>query len=406
MFISVLNQAVSSGTHFLLGLYLVRALTPAEFGLYGIGFAICLFYAGIGNALFLTQMVVNTPDKLQADRLHYAANILMAVMLFGGFTIVCAWLVFLGGELGLPWRGDYAGYGIAVVAASVTYLLKDFFIRHAFTARKEAWALVVSCVVAATLAGLLLFDHYSGRIITAERALWIYAMSQLAGAILGFTLARLPMRSVAWSHVHTDFREAWLGGRWATGVNLAYWLRTQAPIYLTAWYIGPIGVGYVIAAKVLISPVYIMANPIYQVMMPRIVELRNRDRRKMLRISGITTAGLVGFAILYSTALLGAVDIIAPVVLGPQYGQIAPLAAAWSLVLILELARDGAGILFQALKRFRDLMLANAVSAGVAILSAALLLQLVGVPGAVLGVAVGELVLIVLLWRMIRCERS
>ena len=83
--VSVLNQAVSSGTNFVLGLYLVRVLTPANFGLYSIGFAIGIFFFGIGNSLFLTQMVVHTPGKSENDRMQYAANIFFLVF---GFSVV------------------------------------------------------------------------------------------------------------------------------------------------------------------------------------------------------------------------------------------------------------------------------------------------------------------------------
>jgi len=406
MLISVLNQLVSSGTHFFLGLYLVRTLTPAEFGLYGIGFAVCLFYSGIGNALFLTQMVVNTPDKLQADQLRYAASMLMVVILFGAITIFCTWLVFVGGESGLFWRGDYASFGIAVVAASVSYLLKDFFIRHAYTVRKEAWALAVSCMVAATLAGMLLFEHYSGSVITAERALWLYAISQLVGAGVGFALAQLPLSSIAWRHVQTDFREAWPGGRWAIGGVSVTWAQSQAYMYVTAWFAGPAGVGHANAARLLVVPITFLVSAIHQVVMPRLAELRTHNRSGMLQVGGVLMIGLLAMAISYSAVLLSLVDYIARIVLGSQYEQMFPLAAAWCLVLSLELIRSSAGVLLQVLKRFRTLTLMNAASGCVAIASSVALMLIMGVSGAILGTAVGELILAVLLWKVVWNERG
>src|SRR5690606_40916291 len=51
--ISGATQAIGSVANFLLGIYLVQKLSPAEFGVYGIGFATCLFFSGLGNSLFL-----------------------------------------------------------------------------------------------------------------------------------------------------------------------------------------------------------------------------------------------------------------------------------------------------------------------------------------------------------------
>src|SRR5690242_17112757 len=76
---SVLNQALSSATNFALAFVLVRALSTADYGSYSIGTAVCYLCAGVGNALFLVQMVVHTPDKAPEDRFPYAVRILVAL---------------------------------------------------------------------------------------------------------------------------------------------------------------------------------------------------------------------------------------------------------------------------------------------------------------------------------------
>jgi O-antigen/teichoic acid export membrane protein len=62
--------------------------------------------------------------------------------------------------------------------------------------------------------------------------------------------------------------------------------------------------------------------------------------------------------------------------------------------------------LLQAMKRFRSLTLMNALSALVALAAAIGFIKVWAVPGAVVGTAAGELVLAVLLWRIIRDERT
>lgn len=403
--ISAINQVVSSGTNFALGIYLVRVLTPTEFGLYGIGFAITLLYSGVGNALFLIQMVVHVPDKAQEDRLPYAARMLVALVIFCTLTSIVAGLLLLLGSAWSQLLHQYIGLAFSIVAASVACILKDFFVRHAYTARRETWVLRVNVAVAAALAILLLVQFRFASSFNSESALWIYAVSNMVGVVVGFALIRLPIWAVRMHKLIDDLREAWVGGRWALSGTSIIWAQSQAYMYVTAVFVGPVGVANANAARLLITPAIFLIPVLSQVVMPRFASLRATNPQKMLQVSGLFTTGLIMFSVVYSVVLLGSVDVIAPVLLGVKYGQIAPLVAAWCLVLIIQFSRSGTSIVLQVMKEFRTLTLLNAVSVVVAIVAAVALMQIVGVSGAILGSALGELLLSVLLYKAVmKCK--
>ncbi len=399
--LSVLNQVVSSGTSFALGIYLVRVLPPAEFGLYGIGFAICLFYSGIGNALLLTQMVVHTADRPQEDRSPYAARMLMATTLFCLLTLVVVGLVICFTAFWLGAAVPSSSFVLAVTGASIAYLLRDFFVRHAYTARMEGWALVVNVSVAISLLAFLLLKHQADGALTSVEALWLYALGNLAGAGVGAVLVRLPLASTQLSRVVEDMREAWIGGRWAMGGVSVAWAQSQAYLYVTALFAGAAGVAQASAARLLISPVIFLVPAFNQVIMPRLVELRATALPRMLQAGGLFTIALLVFAVLYSVTLLGLIDVIVPTLLGSQYKDVEPLVAAWCLVMFFQLARGGASTILQVMKEFRFLTLANVVSALMAVGAAVLLMTSIGVHGAILGTAIGELILAGLLVRLV-----
>src|SRR4051812_7550408 len=186
---SLLNQAVSSATNFVLGFILVRVLSTADYGTYGVGLSICYLYSGFGNALFHTQMVVHAPDKAPHDRLPYAARMLWIVASFCAITLFLAAIgLRVGGQLVSLFRGHLA-LGFAVAMASVGYLLKDFFIRQAYTARAETRALLITCAVAMALVGVLIAAKFFHVTLGVETALFIFAASQLVGAGTGLLLA-------------------------------------------------------------------------------------------------------------------------------------------------------------------------------------------------------------------------
>lgn len=403
--VSVLNQAVSSGTNFALGLYLVRALTPAEFGIYGIGIAISLFYSGIGNALFLTQMIVHTPDKTMVDRRPYAARMLTALGLFCLITVLFALVVFVAGGVYSPWLAHYSGLGLPITTASIAYVLKDFFVRHSYTARKEIWALEVNIAVALTLMALLLVRYYSPDKFTSEGALWFYAMCNMIGAVAGFFLTQLPLRTVRIRCMVEDAREAWHGGRWAIGGVSVTWAQSQAYTYVTALLLGPAGVGYANAARMLITPFSMLAPAINQVTMPRLAELRLQNGRQMIKAGFFITSGLLVAAAVYAAIVILAADHLIPLILGNKFENLRPLIIAWSIVLLLQLLRDGAGTILQVMKHFRVLMLTNTLSAVATVAFAVTLIKLYGVPGAIFGTGMGELLLALMLWRVIWNEQ-
>jgi O-antigen/teichoic acid export membrane protein len=400
--LSVLNQIVISGMNFGAGLYLVRVLTTAEFGLYGIGFSIMLLYGGVGNAIFITQMVVNVPDKIEQDRLPYASRMLAASSLFCMATLLVACILLPVSVLIFGNLAEYVGYAFSIVAVAIGYLLKNFFVRHAYTAKNELLAFQINATVATSLLTFLLTHHFYFGGLTATYALMFYAASNMAGATAGLILAKLPVLSVRFKRISADMAEAWVGGRWALGGVSVTWLQSQAYVYLSAIFLGPSAVGYANAAKLLVSPALFLLPAVDQVVMPRLAELRNRDRPRMMQLRGRLTAALLAFAIAYSAVILVFGEFVAPLLLGPQYEGLLYLVGAWCIVLVFQFARGGASMVLQIMKEFRILMLTNTFSAALAMIAAIALMQTMGVHGAILGTAIGELTLTLMLYLTIR----
>jgi O-antigen/teichoic acid export membrane protein len=403
---SLLNQALSSATNFALSFALVRILSTTDYGSYTIGIAVCYLYAGIGNSMFLIQMVVHTPDKAPSDRSPYAVRILVAVLLFSAATILVTILCLFAIGTSIPTLRSYAQFALCVTAASVSFTIKDYFTRHAYLVRSESRAFSVTATIAVSLA-VLLAAVFALRVrLTAERALLIFATSQLAGAATGLAVARLPLRSFCWRLMLNDLSECWHHGRWAIGSSVVSWLQTQAYAYLTLLIAGAAAVGRANAARLLVSPFLLLTPAINQVTMPRLAGMRARDPRRMLRAGTGITFALVALGVLYSVLLLLGSETVVPAVVGPKYTGMRGLVAAWCVVLLTVLIRDGATTLFQAMKRFRALTASNVVSASVSIASVFVLMQFWGAGGAVLGGAAGELTQGALLWRSLRREMA
>jgi O-antigen/teichoic acid export membrane protein len=403
--VSVLNQGVSSATNFGVGLYLVRVLSPEEFGLWGIGFAICLFFGGVGNAMFLTQMVVLTPEKPESERPAFAARILALVSaLCVAAAVVSAAGVAIGSAF-FPGFSQYESMGYATIAASVGYLLKEFFVRHAYNARREVWALEVHLALAACLAAIFTVQWFAGTGFGVGTALAVYGGAHIAAAVLGLALARLPLGAIALPSCVADLRETWLGGRWASLSNVAYFLRSQAHTVIVAATLGPAGVGRMNAARLFVTPAVMLTPALSQVFLPRISESRVAGGDEFRRTGRFFTAILLGVAVIYSLALLAGYNFLSPLVVGYRYSDLGLLVAFWCLFTCVLALRSGQEVEILALKKFREYFFSNIVVAIVSIFIIWVSASLWYLEGAIIGLILNELLLTLYYKQILRRDR-
>ncbi len=396
--VSIINQAVSSGTNFCIGLYLVRTLAPVEFGEYGVCFAISLFCCGFCNALFLSQMVVIIPDKKIDDRPKYAASILTSIMIFCLILVVFSLIILV---IGKSWLGKYSALVLPIAFSSVAFVLKDFFVRYSYTARNEVYALQVNTTVLIFILSLFGLQYLLEDQLTVVRALWYYATSNFSGAVAGYILLKLPMTTVRKSRLTEDVRDAWRGGRWAAGTSSVVWMQSQAYTYVTALFLGPVGVGFANAARMLITPFWILLPAIDQVAIPRLAELRLAGKPRVTRTELFITLTSLLMAATYVAVIIFAADFFIPLFVGNNFQNLYPLIFAWSTVMFFCLISAGAVRVLQVMKDFRSLLIASTISAVTSIAFAIYFIELYGVPGAVFGTGVGELIFGLILWYVI-----
>lgn len=403
--LSLCNQFISSGGNFLIGVYLARTLPLEGFGLYGLGYGICMLYVSIGNSLLLTQMVVNMPDRSVDEKEKYAAKIFCAVLLLG--LIVLA-LTCAGSFLTLLIRPEYRQLMpsvFAVACASVLFLCNEFFISYAYLKRRETLALIVNAVTISTLFFGLLLEKIMGLPLSAEHVLFLYALGAAAGSCAAYFSTRLPLREGI-RNMMPDLAEAWHHGRWALGGAVITWIQAQAYTYVLAFFLGPTGVGQANAARIFISPFSFLLPAINKVAIPRLADLRQSDPKKMSRLSMMLTLWLSIMTIVYSCILLFSLDFVASIVLGRHDARIESVVWAWCLVLIFQMIRSGGGVLLQVQRKFRALMLVNIPTAVITVIAAITFIHWFGAVGSVLGMVSGEVVLASFIWREIKLGKN
>lgn len=399
--VSFVNQAVSSATNFVLGICFVRWMAADAFGAYGIAIALILLFGGIGNALFLTQMVVHLPDKQESTRAGYIGRVLALVGALSTLVIVTALLFFAFDSSGRSSAGIGA-LALLTALASAAYLLKDFFVRVAYSSRRESSALfTTSATCIASMLGLVLLV-WTRHNVTPAMAVAVFGTGQLAGAIAGFVACRGLLHFHEMSAIPQDLREALRGGRWALGGVGVTWLQTQAYVYLTALLVGPAGVGYANAARLFVSPFLLAMPAINQVTLPRMAALRTQDPDRVIGLGRRVTRLVLLGAAAYGAVLLVGYPLASGWVAGGKYPGLGPVVVAWFAVLFMQLTRDGASTVLQALRQFKRLTVCGAIVACFSVPIVAFLAHSFGARGAVFATAIAECMLALVLWQQLR----
>ena len=386
------SQAISSLTNLGYGLYLLRMLTPGDFGRYSIGFAAMLLLGGFSQSFFLIQMVVHSPAKAVAERERYAARIFL--MLAGSCLALLALVIPTAWVLSMLNSGT-AGVVIWVAFMAVAYALKEFYTRQAFNENRGGRAVVIHATVASLLLLGVGLAALLGMTMTLELALGFYFGAHACAAAAGHALAGLPMRGHSLSEIKADLAEIAAGGRWAALTNLLYFLRTHAHTIIVATILGPVGVAKMNAGRLLVTPATILIPTMSQVALPRMAEVTERGgRTAVIGLTWKVGLGLISIVLVYSILLLSFWPQLSELILGQKYDGLFWVVALWCVYACFLAVRNSTEWAAQAMRLFRSLTLISALCAVVALASVWILMDRCGIEGAVLGIITGELAMV------------
>jgi len=400
--ISFLSQIISSGTNFTLGLYLVRVMTPSDFGLYGIGLGICLLYTGAGNALFLVQMTVNVPNIAEEYKRVYLEGIFTLVLLFSMTTVLFA--LFIAFVLKF-FEINYFTYIFSISITSVAFLLRDFFVRHAYILHDDKKVLYINTCTALCI-GLFFYSiNLFSETMTPETTLCLYSMSLFVSVMLGYVSSTLSIKPFVLHDILANAKGLLHGGAWALSGVVITWLQSQSYAFIVAFFYGTSGVGEINAARLLIAPMQFILPSINQVALPRLAELRERNLTRLFITYNYLIICYAVMSVAYVLFLYLGSDVLIPMIVGNNYSNIDLLVFSWSLFLIFQMLRVGNGLFLQALRCFRSLSLLNLISAIFVVTLTIVLIQIIGLEGSVLSIAFGEMFLSILLIRFVKHEK-
>jgi O-antigen/teichoic acid export membrane protein len=297
-------------------------------------------------------MVVSLPSKAKAERQFFAARILIATMVFasvGAAFMLCISLIAIT-LIGL--NSVYSDAILPLALACIFYLVKDYFLRYAYSQHREIWALKINSTIALVSILLILPLDYLDLNLNASIALTIFAVGQLGGGIAGYCLTKPPLFLVTWDDLTKDTKDMMQLGRWSLAANITNWIRTQGYVFFASIAAGPAGVAAINAVKILITPAVFLLPAVGQIALPRFAVLAVENR------NAVTSAALVFLAIsitastIYSLSLLAFIEPVIALVLGEKYVPYQSMAFAWMAFMLGHVTLTCITLILQSLKEF------------------------------------------------------
>jgi O-antigen/teichoic acid export membrane protein len=323
--LAVLDQALISGSNFLIGILLARWLLPEQYGSYALTFSIFLLIS------FFHQALVLEPQRVfgSAEYPHLAKGYLgLLILIQSGLTLVLAVTLGLAVWLAHLWASQDGLEGaLAGMTLAAPFVLLLWLVRGAFYVQMIPQYAVIGSTVycVAVLCSLLIVDK-----LRLMSPFWAFVMMGLAALISSvFLLERLKpilnlkVNGLNWRVVTAQH---WNYGRWLLASFVLSWIPANLYYYLFSFFSGLAAVGEL---KVLLNftlPVAQTLTALSVCFLPHASRVCQRDGLQALRKLTFKIACLFAAAAIAYWAIL--IFFGAPILrflYGGHYGKLASL---------------------------------------------------------------------------------
>jgi O-antigen/teichoic acid export membrane protein len=363
--LTILDQALVSGSNFITGIILVRGLGLVEFGRFTIAYAILLLANSVQLSFIASPMItLGSLCATPGERRHFVRG------MFGVQTIFCAIVSALAVAGTAVYISVYrhtgaAGFLLPFASAVAAFLMQDWLRRYYFTVGKP-FASLCNDTISYLGQVVVLCVLWWIRGLSMNTALWAIAITSGAAFGAGALLERL-------GSTRAETRQAW-GRSHAISIDLGIanqlqWLVYQGAMLIGAGVVGAQAAGGVRATQNIVGPV----NVAYQAM-ENIVPLRAAEEMKrggLERVSAfLFRFGSVGFVALFAFFAIAA--LFSRQFLSFFYGrQLHAYAAVLDLQMLYFLLTwpiRQVAFLFRTIKHTRPILIGSVVAAIVSLI--------------------------------------
>lgn len=243
----IIDQAIVSGSNFLIGILLAKNLGIEGFGNYSILMLVVLFVLSIQNALFNQPLFTIGPDF--EEKKEYLFAVLGAQLIFSVLAgLFFLFLIFLSGIFFK--ENIFFEYSTIIFLSIIFIALQDFIRRIFFFMEKAIWVITIDIVRYFFLVVLFFFFSLYQIELTIENVF----KSILLSSFISFFLGLLFFVSLGFCKISSLFfigvvKKHIVFAKWLVGSSTVQWFSGNTVVVAAAAIMGPGVVGAIRAAQ-------------------------------------------------------------------------------------------------------------------------------------------------------------
>ena len=301
--VAILDQALFSGSNFVLNILLARWLRPEEYGAFSLSFAIYLFFSGFHNALILEPMsVLGTAKYLDSLKNYMAGQFFIHAIVtgFSGLLILIIGLVLLFFHLVELFLSLFIiGTGIFLPLMLLMWLAR----RSCYILGKPVWALMSSLAYSFVLILGAFFMHNQEQRASPLHWYLLLGIASLAGSLLIYTNRNLVdfgnFNWLPW------LREQWSFGKWIVLAGFLNFAGTQIQLFAVAMQLGLDQAGTYRALQNFMLPMMQILAAVSMLVLPSVSFEFGRQNFQLMKSKAMkVVVGLIVVSFVYMIILL------------------------------------------------------------------------------------------------------
>lgn len=375
--LTAVDQCVSSVSNFAVGVAVARLAGIAGFGGYSLVYAVWLVVAALHRSLVTDLMSIENdlhkPDASEQVRLGLAAELCL------GFT---AAVCFVATGVVLLAVGEHTfGICFLIIGPCLPFLLaQDYWRWVGFMKARPGSSLandLVFLAVQFAAFGVLL----AAGIHSLALAVGAWSLGAVAGAGYGFRQHRVAPRLRGGIE---RIRLRWRLSRWLVGIDVISSTQTQAFLFVTGAFLGPIGVaGLKSASNLVTGPSLVLLQAGGSIGLPEASKgLSERGWPGLRRVQRVVTgAGMTGVGLVALVVILFGHRLLVDVY-GPAFGRFAGIADIVAAAILVQTLALGAILCLKVTRQAGRLFRVYLISFAASFLITVSLTPAFGVAGA------------------------
>ena len=378
----LLDQAIYSGTNFLLMLFLAQKLDLKSFGLFSTLMLFVYLTMSITTALVIQPFQVSYLKVLQKKQYFVFLCLAMASLITIFILIVKLLFLFL------PILSIYSMYGSTIAFFIFSLLIQDFFRKFFLGLAQVTNALIIDSLF--TLLVIILFFVLQNGIQLAN-TLWIISIANLASSLPGIIFIiknfETPISWKAFLDIHI------LQGKWLVYIAFLQWSSSNFFVLVSGLYLGIEALGALRLVQSVFGVLNVALISIENYVLPKVIYFHHQSLAKAKKyLIDISLIGLALFLFLLTFVFLFSDEIItlAGGLKYQKYGYVVKIMAVLYLFIFLNYPIR---IAIKTLVLNKIFFYGYVISFGLSIVTFHFFLNYFGLYGAVAGLAINQLVM-------------